>query len=137
MVATREQWREALRAADHGRPNAFADLVEVEGIPPFARELAADFIRRARFKNTGRVPEKRTATGNTAHQEKQADAYERFHRLMPELGEEEALRMAACVEAPPTRLRLIVQNKVTPINELLKRRGSYVTGVRFSEAFKN
>jgi hypothetical protein len=132
-----ETWWEAFRLFDDGRTDALADLVESGVIPVFALQGLAARVRKARVKNTGRPPEPRNADGNTSMRENQVRAYARFHRLLPTHGEEESLRRAATRDVPETRLRLIVQNKVKPVNDILKARGLFVTGIRFSEAFKN
>jgi hypothetical protein len=118
-----DQWQDALEAAEAGRPDALANLIEAENIPLHARERAARFILGKRLKNTGR-PAKRNDSGFTPTQEKRADAYAEFCRLQPFVGDDEALRRVAIMTGIPKHtLERIVKHGVTPVNAVLRARG--------------
>jgi hypothetical protein len=122
MAATSQQWNAAFRSADDGRPNALADLVGTEVIPPYAREPLAAFIRKARIKNTGRASQRNDA-GHTPTQEKQADAYEKYWRLEPVHGPDEALRRTVTKDVPQNVLKRVIVRSVKPANVVLRARG--------------
>jgi hypothetical protein len=120
------EWKEALDAAERGRPAALAILVERgAAIPDFARERFAAYLRISRTKNTGR-PSKRDADGFTQAQIDGAAAYRlqrRFldtghsadyaakvaHRQWPQMSEE--------------RLKRIARRGVQEVNERLRFEG--------------
>lgn len=115
-----------MRSAEDGRPDALADLLETEVIPAYARERVAALVRKMRVRNTGR-PSKRNESGFTPTQIKKADAFEKYWRLQPRVGHDEAIRLTTTKDVPENVPKNVLERVIArgdhSANVVLRARG--------------